>query len=328
MKKKKSQRRRPRTSNASRSLKTSRKTFYHGLVLSVLGKGYTVDVNGEVWKCRPRGRLFKGPRSSRPVVGDRVLVEPRNEPLVGVISEVEERRSVLARTFPETGGEQVLAANIDQVLICMAVKNPPFRAGLIDRYLVTCEALELEPILVLNKVDLATDEEIEEATSGFRSIGYQVIHTSATQSLGIDALKELIDGSCSVFTGPSGAGKSSLTNAIEPDAQLLTGRVNELTGKGRHTTTASQLIRLADGFVMDTPGIREFAPWGIEPTELASFFVEFRPFLGRCQFRDCHHIAEPSCRIKEALAAGEIEPRRYESFKVLMEEFKEEQKEF
>lgn len=321
----------PKKKSRSSTRGTSRKekkNLLEGTVLSVLGKGYTVNIDGEVWKCRVRGRLFLGERSTRPVAGDRVIVEPRKEPLVGVINEINTRRSVLARRSPEFGTEQVLAANIDQVLICMAIKQPPFRPGLIDRYLITCEAFDLEAILIVNKVDLASDEEFTKATREFVDIGYQVMPASALTGEGVQEIKEMLQGSCSVLTGPSGAGKSSLTNAIEPGAQLLTGEVNTVTGKGRHTTTASQLIPFAGGFLMDTPGIREFAPWGIEPQDLAACFKEFRPYLGQCQFRDCKHMAEPNCMIKECVEDQTIHPRRYQSYLQLMEEFLEDAKPF
>jgi ribosome biogenesis GTPase len=316
--------RKPSRRSSSSSHKS--KSLLTGLVLTVLGKGYKVDIDGECWTCRVRGRIFHGEKKTRPVVGDVVQVEPRREALQGIICSIGERRTTLARKFPETGREQILAANIDQVLVCMAIKSPPFRPGLIDRYLITCEALSLQPILVVNKVDLATEEEIQVATASFRKLGYQIVETSATEHTGIDELKELIAGKNSVFTGPSGAGKSSLTNAIEPDAQLLTGEVNDVTGKGRHTTTASQLIPFAGGFVMDTPGIREFAPWGITLEELPSCFVEFRPYLFSCQFRDCKHSAEPNCAVKEAVENGDIGSRRYQSYLQLVEELEEETK--
>jgi len=247
-------------SSSPKKPKKHEKPTARGLVLSVLGKGYTVAIGEEEWSCRVRGRLFSGDKKTRPVVGDWVQVEARKEPLTGVINAIEPRRSALTRRFPETGREQVLAANIDQVLVCIAIKDPPFRPGLVDRYLITCELLGLQPTIVLNKIDLATEAEIEAAMREFVAIGYQVIQTSAKEEVGVEQLKQAIEGRCSVFTGPSGAGKSSLTNAIQPGLQLSTGDVNTVTGKGRHTTTVSQLIPLADGFVMDTPGIREFAP--------------------------------------------------------------------
>jgi len=294
--------------------------YIPGLVISVLGKGYLVDVKGEIWTCRVRGRIFTGEKRTKPLVGDLVGIEPMGEPLKGIITMIEKRRSVLARTFPEVGGEQLLVANIDQVLICTALKEPPFRPALVDRYLVTCEALSLKPVILVNKIDLVSAEKVREILEPFESIGYETLAVSAVSSEGIDELKDLLQGRQSVLTGPSGVGKSSLVNTIQPGTNLKTGAVNEMTGKGRHTTTVTSLVPVAGGHIMDTPGIREFAPWGIVAEDLPSYFVEFAPFLGECRFRDCVHFTEPQCAVKEAVASGEILPRRYESYLHLREE--------
>ena len=298
---------------------------HNGLVLSVLGKGYDVEVEGDIWRCRVRGRLFLKARATRPVVGDKVCVEKApDEELRGIICGIDERTSLLSRRFPEIGGEQAIAANIDQVLICVAVKNPPFRHGLVDRYLVTCEALSVKPLITLNKVDLISEEKLKILVEEFSSLGYEVLCTSAKEERGIEELREALNGKRTVFTGPSGAGKSSLLNCTDPSLKLMTGEVNLVTGRGRHTTTVSRLIRVADGYVMDTPGIREFAPWGITQEGLAELFIEFRSYLGHCHFRDCTHVNEPRCAIKDAVESGEIVKRRYESYVQLWKELAEE----
>ncbi len=314
-----------RKKRSPRSQKPSRqKENFEGLVLSVLGKAYDVEVQGEIWRCRVRGRLFLQDRATRPVVGDRVCVEKaKNEEKHGVICGLYERFSSLSRKFPEVGGEQVLAANIDQVLICIAVKNPPLRRGLIDRYLVTCESLQLNAIIALNKIDLIEKEELEQLVEEFSSLGYEILTTSAKENIGIDDLRRTLLKKRTVITGPSGAGKSSLLNRLDPSLQLPTGEVNLVTGKGRHTTTVSRLIRIAGGYVMDTPGIREFAPWGITQQDLAQYFIEFRPYLNSCRFRDCQHITEPQCAVREALQEGAISRRRYESYLQLWNELGE-----
>ncbi len=302
--------------------KRDRRKWREGTVLSVLGKGYYVQVVGEPeqWFCRVRGRLFLGEGITWPVVGDRVWVEARSEEKKGIICEIVPRRSVLARLAPETRHQQVLASNLDRVLICMAIKDPPFRPGLIDRYLVSCEALNLDATIVVNKVDLATEDEIHSAVAEFQSIGYGAVFTSAEENRGIDELRSLLMGQTSVLTGPSGAGKSSLVNRICPGIDLKTGSVNEVTGRGRHTTTASRLIDVGGGFLVDTPGIREFSLWGITQDNLAECFVDLRPFLNQCRFRDCKHRVEPDCLVQDAVTQGEISPRRFQSYKDLFVE--------
>lgn len=298
-----------------------------GLVLSVLGRGYYVDVGGEEWFCRVRGRLFIGEGVTWPVVGDRVMVEPAREEKKGRIASILPRKTILSRLAPETHKQQVLAANLDRVLVCMAIKDPPFRTGLIDRYLVSVEALGLEATLVVNKVDLATQEEIAAATQEFEAIGYEVIQTSTVEERGIEELRDRLKGEMSVLTGPSGAGKSSLVNALFPELDLKTGHVNEVTGKGRHTTTASRLIDTGHGYIVDTPGIREFSLWGVTAEDLASCFVEFRPYLHGCRFRDCSHTVEPDCNLLSAHQEGEFSQRRFESFLQIYEELTEIEKE-
>lgn len=291
-----------------------------GLVLSVLGRGYYVDVDGEEWFCRVRGRLFIGEGVTWPVVGDRVQVEPAREAKKGRIASIEPRRTTLSRLAPETHKQQVLAANLDRILICMAIKDPPFRPGLIDRYVLSAEALELEATLVVNKVDLATEDEIREAVQEFEDIGYEVIQTSTVENRGVEELRDRLRGEMSVLTGPSGAGKSSLANALFPHIELKTGHVNEVTGKGRHTTTASKLIDTGDGYIVDTPGIREFSLWGVTSEQLADCFVEFRPYLHGCRFRDCSHTVEPDCNLLAAYKEGEFSERRFQSFLQIHEE--------
>lgn len=293
------------------SLKRKREV---GIVVSTLGKGYRVLIDHEVWFCRVRGRLFLGKDAISPVVGDKVKVEKMKEARKGIIVEIEKRKSVLFRQMPETGIKQVLAANIDHVVICMALKDPPFRHGLVDRYLVACELMNLKPTILLNKIDLGSKSEIEQALEDFASIGYQTICVSAVTEQGICELKELLKDKCSVLTGPSGVGKTSMVNVICPTLSLQVGEVNEYTGKGRHTTTVSRLIDIGIGYLVDTPGLREFAPWGVEKEKLAECFIEMRDFIGNCKFRNCCHENEPDCAIKEAVTNGYISSRRYQSY--------------
>lgn len=291
-----------------------------GRVLSFLGKGYDVEVEGEEWFCRVRGRLFLGDGVTWPVVGDKVWVEPKCEPQQGVICGIFPRQTILARRAPETRTQQVLVANVDLVLVCMSLKDPPFRAGLVDRYLASCEALSLQATLLCNKTDLGTEQDIHHVIDEFVAIGYPVICTSTHTGQGIEALRANLCGGMAVLTGPSGSGKSSLVNALFPDIDLKTGDVNEVTGKGRHTTTASRVIPTGQGYLVDTPGLREFSLWDVSAESLASCFVEFRPYLGYCRFRNCRHTVEPGCSLSNAAEMNQISRRRYESYVQLYEE--------
>jgi ribosome biogenesis GTPase len=252
-------------------------------------------------------------------VGDRVRLDE-----AGSIATVLERKSKLVRRAPEAHDrgarrrEHVVAANVDQLAIVVAACDPEWRPGFVDRLLVAAEKGALSPLVVVNKVDLAKKRAraaLGSALEVYRRLGYRALETSATDGEGVDALREAFRDRTTVLAGPSGAGKSSLVNAIEPGLHLATGEVSRATGKGRHTTTAASLLPLAQGgFVVDTPGVREFGFFDVGAAELAPLFRDFAPFLGRCRFPDCTHTVEPDCAVRAAAEAGEIAPGRYESY--------------
>ena len=223
------------------------------------------------------------------------------------------RCAALCRTSRQR--QQILVANVDQVLILTSAAEPNLKPNLVDRILVTCEASQLPAVIVINKIDLVDPAGLQPLAGVWGQLGYPVLLVSALRRWGRDALREQIVGRDSVVAGQSGVGKSSLLNAVEPELDLRIGQVSRESQKGRHTTTFAQMIPLAaGGHVFDTPGIRSFELWDIIPEELAALFREFRPYVSRCRFPDCTHTHEQACAVKDAVADFRIDARRYESY--------------
>lgn len=291
-----------------------------GIVLRSQSGFFWVQTAAGILECRLRGRLKKERQAADiAVIGDEVQVR-QVAPGEGAIEGVLTRRSRFSRTQPGPRGkwkEDVLVANLDQVCIVLACANPPPNLRMLDRFLVIAEYNEIEALIIANKSDLVAPEEAAALLQPYKSIGYQVLLVSAHTGAGMDALRARLAGRISVFVGRSGVGKSSLLNMIQPDLELKTGEVSSAVGKGRHTTVVAELIPLEDtqqGYVADTPGIRELAGWRIPEDELAWCFVEFRPFLGECEFSDCAHIHEPGCAVLEAVERGQIAAERHDSY--------------
>ena len=301
--------------------------FPLGTVLTMRSGHHTtlMDETGETLDLRVKGSLKDGVRTQTTVVapGDRVHVERYAEG-GGLIVAVVPRRSTLSRPDPfRRHLEDVIVANVDQVVIVSSVGGPAFWPELVDRYLVYAEYHELAPLMVLNKSDLATEAEIAPIRVLYEAqLGVPMLLTSAESGEGIEALREALAGHVSVVAGLSGVGKSSLLNRVQPGLRLRVGQVSEYHGgEGQHTTTVTTLYPLdTGGFIADTPGIRGFGLWDMEPAELDYHFLDFRPFLGQCRFSDCTHHNEPKCAIVAAVERGEIARSRYDSFLVLYDE--------
>jgi ribosome biogenesis GTPase / thiamine phosphate phosphatase len=245
--------------------------------------------------------------------GDRVLVEFEGED--AVIRGLAARRNRLSRPAHEHSQveEQVFAANLDMLVVVAAAAKPPFREGLIDRYLIAAEVGGVQPLLCVNKMDLVPEE--PPAVQLYRDLGIPVVLTSCESGGGIDALKDRLRGKLSVFSGHSGVGKTSLLNAMEPDLVLHTTEISEATQKGRHTTSLSRLYMIeGDIRIIDTPGIRALGVWGISPEEVAWYFPEIGDAALRCRFRDCTHTHEPHCAVCEAVKDGAIPEARFASY--------------
>jgi ribosome biogenesis GTPase len=287
-----------------------------GVVVRAHGGHYYVQTKRRVIDCSLRGRLKKErARSDLVAVGDRVRWSTSEEGQ-GLIEEVLPRHSVLSRTPPPPRAqiEQVIVANPDQVLIVFSPYNPPLNPLMLDRYLVACEAVQLPFIIVLNKADLLEEGE-EDPLGVYRRIGYDVCYTSTVTGQGLDELKQLLRSRISVLTGPSGVGKSSLLNALWPALELSVGEISMAHDRGRHTTVVPYLLNPEDDtYVADTPGLRQFRFWDIDPEQLDAFFPEMRSYLGHCRFSPCTHTHEPDCAVREAMERGKIDPLRFESY--------------
>ena len=293
-----------------------------GVVLMRSGARYRVRTEqGEV-SAVLRGRV-RWADDDRVVPGDVVDVEIHTDG-PAAIAGVHPRRSVLARravTGERTGRRaQPIAANVDQVVIVAATRDPEANPRMLDRFFVIAEANGLPSVLVVNKTDLDRTT-VAALAERFAATAYQVLPTSVRSGEGLPAFRDLLRGRESVLAGPSGAGKSSLLNAIEPGLGRRVGEISEKWRTGRHTTSAAELLPLAmGGYVVDTPGIREVGTWGIDPDALAACFPEMRPYLDQCRFDDCRHLAEPGCAVREAAAAGRIEGDRLLSYERLYAE--------
>jgi ribosome biogenesis GTPase len=298
-----------------------------GTVVKAQSGFFWVAVDQTTLRCTLRGRLKKSRvPSDIATIGDTVRITPtvKNE---GVVEEVLPRRSKLARRAAGVKGtwkEDVLVANLDQMVAVFAVASPDPNLRLLDRYLVNAEINELQALIVANKCDLLPRGQAEALFAPYCRIGYRVLFTSVKHQTGIDELREQLVGKISAFSGPSGVGKSSLLNAIQPGLALRTGEISTAganVGKGRHTTVAPELIPLSDGgFVADTPGIRELGLWQVPPEQLDWGFREFRQHLDDCYYQPCSHLHEPDCAVRRAVSQGEIDTARYDSYVRLYEE--------
>ncbi len=296
-----------------------------GIILRARSGFYTVrTADGRDVECRLRGRVKKDRQATDlAVIGDRVRISLQPDG-TGMIEEVEERDSRFSRRQPGPRGtwkEDMLVANVDQVLVVFACADPMPHLRMLDRFLVVAEHNEVRAVVVANKVDLVGLEKARGIFGLYERIGYAVHYVSAREGVGIEELADRLSGQTSVMTGPSGVGKSTLLNAVQPGLRLDTGDVSEALHKGRHTTTSAELHPITapgGGYVADTPGLRELGLWQIPAGELPWCFPEFVPHLGQCGFNDCGHLHEPRCAVRAAVESGEIPPERYESYRRLL----------
>ncbi len=301
-------------------LKVDESVCLSGRVLRAGGLDSAVQAeDGRIYRCATRRVLKTLTTDQRHVVatGDRVLFRP-TESGEGIIERVEPRRGVLSRT--SRGKQQVIVANVDQLLIVTSAAEPRLKPNLIDRLLVTAERSRIRPIICVNKIDLTNLADLQPLAGVYGQLGYDIVLVSALSGFGLERLKRALAGCETVLSGQSGVGKSSLLNELLPGVDLRIRAVSSDSDKGKHTTTAAELIPLPDGgWVVDTPGIRQFQLWDVIPEEVAGFYRDVRPYVPRCRYPDCTHTHEADCAVKDAVADGRLDTRRYESYCQLLE---------
>lgn len=287
-----------------------------GLVITHYGQQLDIEAldgldAGQIYRCFQRSNI------EALVTGDRVIWQ-QGEPLSVVVSCLP-RLGFLQR--PNKYNElKPVAANIDRIVIVIAPYPEP-HYNLIDRYLVAAEVSNIVPVILLNKIDLLDDSNLEhfnDMLSLYEKLGYATARVSCKQALGLDELNQLLAGHTSIFAGQSGVGKSALVNALLPDTNTLEGSLSAAEDKGRHTTTSARLYHLPQGGdLIDSPGIREFGLWHMHPEDLIRGFIELRPLLGQCKFSDCQHDNENHCRILQAVSEGLVDMRRLNSYQII-----------
>ncbi len=292
-----------------------------GQVYQTMGKWHWVWDGAVVRQGFPGGRLAlgEGRRKNRVGVGDRVTLRLQSDGSA-LIEAILPRKNKLSRRMSFTGAEHVVAANVD-VLAVMLAPNPLLNTALLDRYLVAALSQGMEVAVLVNKMDLLSESDVDETLAPYRRLNYPIFPMAAKLRRDLDAFLSAVAGRWVVLVGHSGVGKTTLVNAVVPGAEEKVGEVREATGKGRHTTSSAIAHRLVDGTILvDTAGIREFALWEVGWRDLEVAFPEIHEAGAGCRFPDCQHSREPGCAVKGGLQAGRVSPRRYESYLSLLQE--------
>ena len=307
--------------------------MYTGLVIKNTGSWYTVktDDGGQLIDCKIKGNFrLKGIRSTNPVaVGDRVTIIPNAEG-TAFITAIEDRRNYIIRKSSNLSKQShIIAANVDQAFLVVTVNYPQTSTTFIDRFLASAEAYRVPVTLLFNKTDLLSEEELhyqQMMMDLYDTVGYQCLAISAETGEGIDKVMDMLTGKVTVLSGNSGVGKSTLINRLLPGVNLRTSDISDAHNSGMHTTTFSEMIPLPlGGYIIDTPGIKGFGTFDIEPEELTGYFKEIFRFSKECRFSNCTHTHEPGCAVLKAVEEHFISQSRYQSYLSMMED-KEESK--
>ncbi|MBR5268080.1 MAG: ribosome small subunit-dependent GTPase A [Lachnospiraceae bacterium] len=283
------------------------------IMKGIAGFYYVHDGISNVYECKAKG-IFRN-KKIKPLVGDDVEFTILDEQeKTGNIIDILERQNELIRPA---------VANIDQAMVVFAATDPEPNLNLLDRFLVTMESQDVPVVICFNKKDLVTEEEAKKLTSIYEAAGYEVHLTNAKSGEGIEQILGLLRGKTTVLAGPSGVGKSTITNEIQPEAEMETGSISEKIKRGKHTTRHSELFFVeADTYVMDTPGFSSMFVDNMKPEELQQFFPEFEEFIPDCRFLGCVHVGERECGVKDAVKEGTLSKERYENYRLIYEELK------
>jgi ribosome biogenesis GTPase len=297
-----------------------------GIITKSTGLWYEVRTEtGEVIQCRLRGKFrIDGSKNTNPaVVGDHVEFDLEQDN-TGYIIQIEKRKNYIDRKSTKLSKiNHLIAANIDYAFLVVTLKEPRTSLGFIDRFLVACEGFRIPVCIVFNKMDLYSLKEIkviDHLSQLYRSIGYNVLQTSVLKNEGINVIQKMMKDKVSLFSGHSGVGKSAIINATDPDLNLKVGEISKFHSKGKHTTTFAQMFTLSQGgFIIDTPGIKEFGLIQYSKEEIRDYFPEIREYNNQCRFNNCCHINEPNCAVKKAVEEGKIPSSRYLNYLAIIE---------
>jgi len=297
-----------------------------GIVIKSTGSWYTVlSPDGSLTECKLKGKFkISGIRTTNPLaVGDAVEFYTLQEENAGLITRIKPRKNHIIRKATKLSKEShILAANLDQALVIVTLAEPRTSTGFIDRFLITAEAHHIPAMIIFNKIDLYNKEkkeQLEKLEKVYRAAGYPCHQVSALTGENTEIIKDLLKDKISLLTGHSGVGKSALINKIEPGLDLKTKPISQTHLKGVHTTTFARMFQLSfGGFIIDTPGIKEFGLIDLEKSTLAERYPEMRALMHECRYTNCTHLHEPGCAVKEALGRGEISSLRYEGYQRIM----------